>query len=315
MAKSTVVLLAAFLLFGTANACELLPGQNQPVINFPHKFKENLKEQGYIFSLLRLALQKTEVDYGPCRAHLVMNALPVKRTEMYLEGGDLLQVVDLSIRTDRTERFLVVPVPLYKGLAGNRIFLIRKGESAKFADIQNVESLKRLSAGQGEHWADTSILRANGLTVKTTANIDSLIDMLTHKRFDYFPRGAAEIFSEINIYGEYAIEVEPALMITYPFMTAFHLNKQQTKLAERLSVGLDRAIDDGALDKLFYAHTTTRSVLTDHNFAGRRIIPLCNPNIPDWVPLEDDRYWIRPWPATIKSRESCGDPGKILLGN
>lgn len=63
-----------------------------------------------------------------------------------------------------------IRIPIYKGLLGYRIFLIRKEDQPKCSKVRTLADLKGLVAGQGQYWSDTEILRKAGLTVATSTN-------------------------------------------------------------------------------------------------------------------------------------------------
>ena len=100
--------------------------------------------------------------------------------------------------------------------------------------VENLKDLQKFTAGQGIGWADVDILKHNELPVITTGSIKTLIDMLAYGRFDYFPRGALQIITEITAYKDKAVEVEPTLLLRYPSMTALYVNQSNDSLAERL---------------------------------------------------------------------------------
>ena len=60
-----------------------------------------------------------------------------------------------------------IRIPLFKGLFGYRVLLIRKQEQARFDQINTQQDLAKFLGGQGTHWPDTLILQANGLRVTT----------------------------------------------------------------------------------------------------------------------------------------------------
>ena len=286
-------------------ACVQTPDSTTPTLKLPHKFKENLKEQGYIYQVLKLALDKSAAVYGPCEIDLIMNQTPIRRLEFFLEEGEKIHINSFTVSEDRNDRFRVIPIPLTKGLVGNRFFLIRKGDTKRFRNIRSPEDLRQFTAGQGLSWTDTYILKANQLPVRTTKNVDSLINMLTHNRFDYLPRGAHEVRAELAIYQDKAIELEPNLVLSYPLMTAFYVNRKNSALAQRIAYGLNQAIDDGSFDALFYSHPTMRYAIEDKQLGSRNVIYLCNPFVPVWVPVKEDKYWYRPWPESIKNDIEC----------
>ncbi|WP_158966807.1 hypothetical protein [Paraglaciecola sp. L3A3] len=89
-----------------------------------------------------------------------------------------------------------IRIPLFKGLLGLRLFFVRQAELSLFSNIESVEQLKVPMVGQGDNWTDTRILQLNNFNLVTAMNTDSLMQMLLHSRFDYFPRSVLEIWSE-----------------------------------------------------------------------------------------------------------------------
>jgi hypothetical protein len=52
--------------------------------------------------------------------------------------------------------------------------------------------------GFGAHWGDLPVLQTNGFQVVSVANPQNLFRMLSAQRFDYIPRGVAEVQGEIQ---------------------------------------------------------------------------------------------------------------------
>ncbi|MDF5908869.1 hypothetical protein P4132_22180 [Pseudomonas aeruginosa] len=64
--------------------------------------------------------------------------------------------------------------------------------------MRTLDDLRRLRFGQRQDWADTPILRANGLEVKTSQSYESLFRMLDAGRFEVFPREVVVIDGELE---------------------------------------------------------------------------------------------------------------------
>jgi hypothetical protein len=105
--------------------------------------------------------------------------------------------------------------------------------------------------------------------------------MLTGKRFDYFPRSMMEIWEEQALNAD-TLEVEPRLALHYFYDAYFMVNRKNTRLAQDIQAGLEKAIADGSFDKLFQqyfgewlrkAHLETRTVIELRN-------PLLTPGTP-----------------------------------
>ncbi len=278
-----------------AGSCVLNNGSAVPELVFPPKYMSLSPEREYTYKFIQLVLKSSEAKYGPCDVTLYKHNLPMRRTELYLKENQNIHLVALTVRKDRDKKFRPVEIPIAKGMVGQRIFLIRKGDQNRFSEVKSVEDLRSFTAGQGEGWLDVEILEKNGLKVLATDNVHSLQNMLAISRFDYYPLGVLQFRIQDNL----PIELESRLLLSYPSMTALYVNKENDLLAERLSYGLKQAIAHGALDDLFFSHSATAISLKDLNMDKRRVIQLCNPEKPEWLPLDIDEYWLHPWPQDI----------------
>ena len=210
--------------------------------------------------------------------------------EVQRQSGN--QVLWTMADKEREQLLRPIRVPLFKGLLGRRVLVIRNQDAKKFAAITTVDQLRKLVAGQGAHWPDTDILLANGFRVTESANKDSLYKMLAAHRFDFFPRGIAEIDTEKDLIEENHLMVEPGLLLSYPAPMYFFVNKKNSELAERLEKGWAIIIANGAFDRFFYSHPRVLAAMRQLTANKHRVIRLDNPNLSPETPLGDARYWI-----------------------
>lgn len=185
-----------------------------------------------------------------------------------------------------------VRIPLLKGLLGHRIFLIHKGDQAKFDQIKTFADLQRLKLGQGTTWADTKILEANKLTVVKTNKYHSLLHMLDGERFDAFPRGVQEPWSEVNSVPGLELEVEKKIMLVYKMPFYLFVNKNNQKLAKDLELGLNRALADGSFDAAFFSDPAIRSAVEKADLKNRLVFQLDNPQLPKETPVDRPELWL-----------------------
>ena len=244
-----------------------------------------------IIELLQTALEKTKASDGAyilsMSEHDYMNHKRY-RHELAI-GTGLINIAWFTGGQDR-EELRPIPVPLLNGLLGIRILLINKVDQKKYASIQSLEELKKLTAGQGESWMDVDILQANGIPVKTGVDYHSLLRMLTHKRFDYFPRGANEVLREYRSNkAEYPdLMIEPTIALYYPYPFYFYVHKSNEKLAKRLEKGLKIMIDDGSHEAIFRKHNQKNIELL--HLEKRRVFELSNPFLPKGALLNHDKF-------------------------
>ncbi|MDO8343979.1 MAG: transporter substrate-binding domain-containing protein [Cellvibrio sp.] len=209
-----------------------------------------------------------------------------------------LDVVWYATTNDLEERLQPIRICIYRGLLGYRVLMIKKGTQHKFDGIKNLEDLKRVSLGQGRFWADTNVLTANHLNVVKVLKYEGLFYMLDGERFDAFPRGAHEPWSEMQRYPKLALDVEQNLLISYTNPFYFFVNKSNTKLAAEIERGLRIAIEDGSFDEYFFNDPTVQDVMAKANLKNRSLIKLDNPGLPKKTPVDDASLWFDPYSFT-----------------
>jgi hypothetical protein len=282
-----------------SEACTLKDGEQVPTVNLPLRHEARHDHTDYYAGLLTLALEKTAKDYGPCEVRIHEEIKPQARRYLNLAQQRGIDIIDATSSPERSERFRAIPVPLLKGLMGYRILFIRAGEQERFSSIRTLQDLQQFSAGQGTLWPDVPRLEHNRITVVTAHNYPSLFRMLRAGRFDFFPRGAQEILDEMKNFETEDLAIEQGLIVAYPSPVYFHVHKDNVTLAERVETGLQRAVEDGAFDEFFYNHYLIKNIFTELNFAQRRIIYLCSPDHKDQQFLNDNRFWVKPWPDNL----------------
>jgi len=282
-----------------ALCCSKFESSDTPLLILKPKVGSQSPRQDYVYQLVALILAKSNDKFGKCEVSLLDPKLSLKRSELYLERGQLVDALALTVTKARDQRFLAVTIPISKGLIGYRLFVIRKGQNHVFSAVKSIRDLSEYTAGQGNGWADTDILRHNGLPVITSSSIKNLIRMLVNKRFDYFPSGVLQIARAISSYKALDVELEKNLVLAYPSMTALYVNADNKALAARLQYGLNKAYQDGSFDTFFNTHPTSVAALKNLNLDVRTSLKLCNSVLPSWVPINDPKYWLEPWSQRI----------------
>ncbi len=248
----------------------------------------------YRVQLLKLALEKTEAEFGTVELNTVEEDVTQSRGLMMLEDNDI-DIVFLAANTDRLKRFRAVPIPILRGMLGYRVLMIHRDSADSFADVESLPELThRFEAGFGSHWVDLEILKYNHIPVQEVHDYDSLFAMLAGKRFDFFPRGINEAWQELdNISAQYPqlmVEEHLALMYLYPIY--FFVNKDNHSLAVRIEKGLTLAEEDGTFKQLFIHYN--RASIDKANLTNRRIFELENNTLPDDSPPIDTSWWLNP---------------------
>ncbi|USE71707.1 hypothetical protein CTT31_21745 [Pseudoalteromonas maricaloris] len=234
-------------------------------------------KQDYYIALLRLALNKSRDKYGAYQ--LIENSFdhtPQGRTLEILEQGKLLDVHWSMTSIQREKSLATVYVPLLKGMMGARLFLIHKDTEERLSLLNSPAQLMSFTLGSGIDWPDTSIYEKNGFVV-VTSMAALLPKMLEEKRFELFPRALHEPWTELQ--STNSAVVESKFAFCYPTAMYFFVNKNNRRLKERLTYGLNKAIEDGSFDKLFFNHPITREAIAKAKFEERKALKLQNPNL------------------------------------
>jgi ABC-type amino acid transport substrate-binding protein len=255
------------------------------IVRFPKPEFEGDRRYDYALQLLQLALSKAGTSYRIQTAEFAMNQ---ERQVLEIEAGRTIDVGPIPSSAEREARLLPIRIPINKGMLGWRLGLIRKGEQGLVANVNTLEDLKRLRLAQGQEWPDTQILQANGIHVITAPRYEGLFKMLTGKRFDYFPRSVMEIWDEQAINAD-TLEVEAHLALHYFYDAYFMVNRKNSRLAQDIQEGLEKAIADGSFDKLFQQYYGDR--LRKAHLETRTVIELKNPLLTPGTPSDRAELW------------------------
>jgi hypothetical protein len=254
------------------------------------RYADVASNNDYSVEMLRLAIQKsgTKLALQPVRP--AKDDLNKIRLLAELTDGDTIDVVWGGANKEREGTMLPIRICLMKGLMGWRIPLVTKKNSQLFANVKNLNDLRKFTAGQGFHWTDTQILLAAGIKVERSYEFEFLFRMLGAGRFDYFPRSLMEIWNEFDAHQEMDIAIDKHIVIHYPAAFYFYVKKNNKELAAVIQRGLEAAIKDGSFDKLFYAFH--KREIINANLENRRVIELGNPFLTPETPLARKELWF-----------------------
>ncbi len=259
--------------FTAASASWPLVARAAPLrARIPRPPREIDLERFYPLRLLRAALaasgQVHEVELTP---QPIIQARALR--ELETDSGVIDLVWSMSSQA-REQTLRAVPVPIYGGLYGWRLLLIRRGEAARFAGLRSLEELRTLRFVQGSDWPDRQVLEANGLQVDSAPSFEGMFARLAQGRVDAFPRSALEIWGEAAQQAA-RFEVEPLLALRYPAPMLFFVAPGNEALAGALEAGLLRLHKRGELMALL--NQLHADELQRARLAQRRVIELHNP--------------------------------------
>jgi len=280
------ILMTVLFLLGSNTSAETV---------FTHRVAETLGDTrpDYEVAVLKLALEKTEAEYGPFR----------------LEGAPKINVTRSihSIRTnsfpnyfyslgyekiyDNYKEMTYIPFPIDMGVLGYRTCFTSEKNLEKLARVTTLEELKAFTHGQGRGWVDGKILSSNGFKVIEVEQYDKLFKMVAAGRFDLFCRGANEIKDEYDIrHTMKGLAYDRSILIYYPMPIFLYTNATNTLAIERVTKGIKMAYKDGSLQALW-----SRQHQASVDFAElgkRKIFRLENPLI-DTINFDHEQYNIK----------------------
>ena len=248
-------------------------------------------KNSYFVELLTLALENTKKEYGDYNLQPVVFEMGQERTSKMLERNELIDLTWRMTSKELESRLQAIYVPLLKGMMGYRIFIIRADDQDRFTKNTLLSELKVIPVGQGINWPDTDILKSNHFTV-IQGYYNNLLKMLSKNRFHYFPRGLHEPWSEIQNNHLFIVVKNIALKYYAPIF--FFVNKANTRLNDRLNLGLTKLIKSGEFNVFFTHHPMTSDILDKVNLKSRTIFELANPLISKKTQalVDDKNLWL-----------------------
>ncbi|HAY94081.1 MAG TPA: hypothetical protein DCY70_09270, partial [Shewanella sp.] len=114
--------------------------------------------------------------------------------------------------------------------------------------------LTALDTGSGSQWSTKVAMQQAGFKIIESNQYDSLFNMLSKGRFITFGRGVNEVFQEVKQFNQQYpdLVVDESIMLHIPLATYYYVSPNKPCLAQRIQIGLQRIIDNGQFDQLFY---------------------------------------------------------------
>ncbi|MCH2192465.1 MAG: transporter substrate-binding domain-containing protein [Gammaproteobacteria bacterium] len=259
-------------------------------ITYPRPIDDSDARAQYPIALLKLALDKTGVNYELRPSDRIL--LTGKAMRQLRENREV-NVVWSMTDSQREKELTPIRIPIAKGLIGLRVFVINQNKKSKFDDVLSLTDMRKLVPIQGEEWPDTKILQANGFNVFTVPEFREAYDMIKQGKGDFFPRSVMEVDAELEAEGRRNnFYLEPSMALYYPTAMYYFVSGSNKTLANLIETGLNRAIDDGSFDALF--ESTYAPILASLGVNERKIFTLENPLLPIETPLTNSALWYKP---------------------
>lgn len=268
-------------------AAPAMSGTSAPLV-FPLHDPGREVHWRYLLAFMKLAAERAGVALEFQESQEPMTQARVIRELSGRTGR--LDLAWTMTSVEREQQMIPVRVPVDRGLIGLRVALVRREHLDRWAELRTLEQLKRYGAGQGADWPDTEILRENGLTVHTASRYEVLFDMLRKGRIDYFPRAVFEVDDEVAGPLGQDLVVEPHVLIRYPAASYLFVRPDRPQLAADLKRGLEAAVADGSLQRLFQRHFG--DLIARHRLTQRVVLNLQNPLLPPATPLQRPGLWL-----------------------
>jgi hypothetical protein len=248
----------------------------------------------YYQDLLALVIKNTESEFGKAE---IRELQPPAQGDMHylLMRGNFIDLHRFGTDVKTEQDLLPIRVPLLAGGLGWRGLMIRKEDRTAFRQLDSLSQLKNLTACQGHIWPDSTILEFAGLKVLRVDGYDQMLQMLSKKRCDYFPRSIFEGPSEVRQFATQYPDLyfDTDILIKYPYAMYFFVKKDNLALAARLERGLTDLALSGKLQQFMQQHPVSRHVFPMSQYNDSLVFHLVNPILPDKTPVQEPAFWLQ----------------------
>ena len=242
--------------------------------------------------LLQTALERGG-KYNMVFPYRDIDSLPLSTRINGVANGEFDLFVALT--TPEYERdFLPIYIPVYRGMMGMRLAVIKASNKHMFKDVRTISDLRKFTAGQGKFWADSKILEENRIPLVKELKYPNLFRMLEADRFDYFPRGIQEPWSELNNWQSLDLTVDEHIMLWYKVPFYYFVSRAKPALALHIQEQLEAMVADGSYLKLFWENPRIQQAVNNAKLNERTVIRLDNPFLTAKTPINRKELWFDP---------------------
>ncbi|MCK8043602.1 transporter substrate-binding domain-containing protein [Shewanella sp. 1CM18E] len=238
--------------------------------------------------LMNAALNRVDSEYQVTEITTEMNQK--RKVEESLAGN--IDVFWSMTSLPLEEQLLPIRIPIFKGLLGNRLLIIRKESQQQFNAIANRQDFAEFTAGQNHYWPDADIIKSANLPIVTSYKYKNLYPMLEGGRFDYLALGAQEIWQELNKHPDPALKVDERVLLQYRSPAYFFVSPSQPQLAKDLLQGLEAMVTDGSFDEQYNQYFKIEELYAKANFNQRAIIRIDTPGLHKLTPVNRPELWL-----------------------
>lgn len=242
-------------------------------------------------SVLELALQKSGTPYR--LTPVSGKGLTHARIMRSVNQDGLVNVAYMGTSKEFEKRLRPIRIPVFRGLIGYRILMIRKADQTAFSAVTRFEDVTNFSIGLGIKWSDVEIMEKAGLKI-VQVPYGSLFKALQAGRFDAISRAAYEIEPELRIvrknYPDLA--AEQSLILAFRQASFFFVAKKNKRLAEAIETGLLNAYEDGSFMALFNSSPVVKRAREILHEKERRLFWFKNISLSEETRNIPARFWF-----------------------
>lgn len=245
----------------------------------------------YWQSLLKLALDKSGIPYTLVPVEQL--ALTHARIVRSLNANGVVNVAYMGTSPEFEDKLQAIYFPVFRGLIGYRVLMIRRSDQQRFAQINRVSDLHDFSLGLGVQWSDIPIMQDAGFEV-VEVPYESLFKALAAGRFDAVSRAVHEIEPELALINPKYPELvkEKTLVLAFQQASYFFVGKSNKRLSSAIHKGLVNAYEDGSFFKHFNESPVVHRALKILNHPDRRILWLNNKYLSKASLDLPNNYWF-----------------------
>lgn len=248
-------------------------------------------------AVLYRALALTERDFGPFEVLPAAAGVTQGRNlESVARSDGALSLIWTMTTLEREQLVSPIRIPVYLGLIGYRVGLIRAEDQNAFAQADSIAELTQHRVCLGRDWPDAPIMEAAGFQVVIGSDYESLFAMLAAGECDFFSRAVYEAYAEFDareaLYPNLAVEA--SVLIRYPTAAYFFVDPAAGGLRRRLAAGLRAMADGGVLRRMAFRDPGIDEALSRADLERRRVIDIENPLLPSETPAADPSLWFDP---------------------
>ena len=216
-----------------------------------------------------------------------------QRMEHELESGRTINVLLLPGTDDYDQRYLIVPIPVDRGLLGMRISFVSSQKVNRLQEVQTLADLQQHKICTGKKWNITKAFVHNKIPVMTSNEYRRNFTNLVRGGCLHFSRGLSEIEQEFNNFsGDYQdLAVDPYVLLSLPLAYYLYVSPAHPELHKAISEGLQNAVDNGQFFEVFDELFATQ--IERLGLENRRTIPLAPQKAHSGGASPSDSVWFQ----------------------